>query len=454
MRHDVIIIGSGQAGVPLADALIGDGRRVLLAERSHLGGTCVNTGCTPTKTMIASARAAHVARNAGRLGVRTGPVSVDLAAVVDRKESFVAQWRAGVEKRLDRLPDDFRLVLGHARLLGPNLVEVAGERFEADTVVINVGARARRLTVPGADTVPLLTNAGLMDLREAPRRLICVGGGYIGCELGQAFHRFGSEVVINNRADRLLAREDPDVSEALGQALEAEGIELALGAQVACCEPVGDDVRLELIDGRVLEGSHALIAIGRMPNTDDLGCEAAGVDLREDGTIVVDDLYRTSAQGVYAVGDCAGGPQFTHTAWDDYRILHGILRGEPRRTRSDRVIPAAVFTDPQVARIGPTETEARAAGLRFELATMPFAHVARALETDETAGLLKVMIDPDTERIIGAAIVGAEAAELIHPFVALVAAGAPASAIVDAEAVHPAYAEGLQSVLRKLDRYE
>jgi pyruvate/2-oxoglutarate dehydrogenase complex dihydrolipoamide dehydrogenase (E3) component len=453
MKVDAIVIGSGQAGVPLAARLAEAGRRVLLAEGRELGGTCVNDGCTPTKTMIASARAAHVARRAGRLGVRTGEVTIDLAAVVDRKDAVVRQFREGVRKRLARAGDRLTVLNGRARFVAPHEIEVSGERHSADIVVVNVGCHPTVPPIPGLAEVGWLDSSSVMALRELPRLLIVLGGGYIGCELTQMFRRFGSEVTLVEPLDRLLSQEDPETSAALQGAFEAEGIRLALGARATGVSRVGGDIVVRLDGGREVRGTHLLVAAGRGPNTEDLGCEAAGVERDAHGFILVDDHYRTSAEGVYAVGDVTGGPQFTHSSWDDHRLLFDHLRGRPTRKRSERLVPITAFTDPQVARVGLTEGDARKAGIAYEAATMPFGGIARAIELDETAGTMKVMIDPKDERILGASIVGAEAGELIHVFVALVQAGAPARTLVDAECVHPTFAEGLQSLVMKLKRY-
>lgn len=453
MRADVIVVGSGQAGVPLAARLAEAGRRVVLAEAAELGGTCVNTGCTPTKTMVASARAAHVARHAGRLGVRAGEVTVDLAAVVDRKDAIVRQWRAGVQKRIDRAGERLTLVRGHARFAGPRELEIGGGRYSADIVILNVGCRAATPPIPGLGEVAALDNASVMTLRELPSHLLVIGGGYIGCEFAQMFRRFGSQVTVIESFDRLLNLEDPETSAALQGVFEGEGLRVETGARVRDVARAGREVVVRLQPDRELRGSHLLVAAGRRPNTDDLGCEAGGVSLDSRGFVPVDDGYRTSAEGVYAVGDVTPGPQFTHAAWDDHRLLYDRLMGRSSRGRSDRLVPITAFTDPQVARVGLTEQEARKQGREVEVATMPFGHVARAIEVDETAGIMKVLVDPATEKVLGAAIVGAEAGELIHVFVALIQAGATARTLVDAECVHPTFAEGLQSLVMKLKRY-
>jgi pyruvate/2-oxoglutarate dehydrogenase complex dihydrolipoamide dehydrogenase (E3) component len=451
MTFDVIIIGTGQAGVPLARKLGAAGRRVLIAERGAAGGTCSNTGCTPTKTMIASARAAHVARNAGRLGVHAGDVRVDFPAVVARKDAIVARWRTSAERHLTE--DGITFVRGHARFVGAREIEVAGARHQAETVVVNVGARPAAPPIPGLADVPWLDNRRLMALPALPSHLVVLGGGYVGCELGQMFRRFGAAVTIVERSPRLLSNLDEELSAALAGAFEREGITLALGAGVRSVSAASGEVTVTLDDGRAIGGSHLLVATGRRPNTDDLGCPEGGLALDDKGFIVADEQYRTSAPGVFAVGDCIDQPQFTHTSWDDHRRLLAILRGDQVPPRTTRQIPFTAFTDPQVAGLGLTEQQARDRGLPHEVATLPFGHVARAIELDETAGVLKVIADRDGGRLLGAFIVGAEAGELIHVFVTLLAAGAPLRAIVDAEFVHPTLAEGVQSVVMKLGRF-
>jgi pyruvate/2-oxoglutarate dehydrogenase complex dihydrolipoamide dehydrogenase (E3) component len=453
MKVDVIVVGSGQAGVPLATRLARAGKRVLLAERGELGGTCTNTGCTPTKTMIASARAAHVARTAGRLGVRASEVQVDLGAVVDRKDAIVRRWREGVQNKLREVGERLTVVRGHARFTGERRLEIAGETHTADIVVVNVGTRPVKPRIDGLDAVPWLDNNTVMQLRTVPSHLVVLGGSYVGCEFGQMFRRFGARVTLVDVAPHLMAREDPEVSSALESAFRGEGIGLELGVGAQNVSGAQGAIALRLSNGKELRGSHLLVAVGRRPNTDDLGCDAGGIALDDKGFIVADEDYRTTAPGTYAVGDAIGQPQFTHVAWDDHRILFDILLGRLHPGRKARHIPYSAFTDPQVAGVGLTEREARDRGIAHETATMPFADIARAIEIDETAGILKVLVDPNTERILGAAIVGAEAGELIHVFVALMQAGASARAVVDAEAVHPTFAEGLQSVLMKLPRY-
>jgi pyruvate/2-oxoglutarate dehydrogenase complex dihydrolipoamide dehydrogenase (E3) component len=452
-RFDTIVIGTGQGGVPFATRSAAAGRRTLIIERDVPGGTCVNRGCTPTKTMVASARAAHVARTAARLGVTVRDLAVDLSAIIDRKEKVVKQWRDGVEKRLSG-NDQLVLRHGSARFTAPDRIEVDGHVYSGDIVVINTGARPAIPPINGLADVPFLDSTSIMEVRELPAHLVIAGGGYIGCEFGQMFRRFGAAVSIIDRHDHLLAREDEDVSDAIEGVFRDEGIALHLGTDVREVSREGDDVVVTLADGSRLSGSHLLVAVGRTPNTDDLDCDAAGIDTDARGFIRINDSYATTADGIYAIGDVTGGPQFTHSSWDDHRILWDILfEGRADRDRSDRTIPYAVFTDPQVARVGLSEREAKQAGIEYELGSMPFGHVARAIEVDERAGIIKVLVDPRTDRIVGAAIVGLEAGELIHVFAVMIEAGANARALVEVEAVHPALAEGVQSALMKIERY-
>jgi pyruvate/2-oxoglutarate dehydrogenase complex dihydrolipoamide dehydrogenase (E3) component len=453
MEADVLIIGSGQAGVPLATRLAGAGRRVILVERSALGGTCVNYGCTPTKTMIASARAAHVARSSARLGVHAGDVRVDLGEIVDRKERIVHEWRDGVSRRLRSAGDRLTVIEGQAQFVGDREVVVGGARHRAEIVIVNVGARPSLPPIRGLAAVPWLDNARLMALRDLPTSLLVIGGGYIACELGQMFRRFGAGVVLIERGEHLLSHEEPEISTAIETVFRREGIAIELGAQVTEVSRERGEIVVHLEGGRSLRGSHLLVATGRAPNTADLGCDAAGIARDPHGFIVVDDHYRTSAPGVYAVGDVTPGPQFTHASWDDHRILFDLLVHGAGRGRSDRTVPYTVFTDPQIAGVGLSEREARSRGIAYEAATMPFAYVARAIEIDETDGIMKVLIDPKSERILGASLMGSDAGELVHIFVGLMRAGATARAIVDAEFVHPTFAEGVQSLVMRLGRY-
>lgn len=453
MRWDALIIGAGQTGAPLAARLAESGRRVLLVERQHVGGTCVNYGCTPTKTLVASARAAHVARTAGRLGVRAAPVEIDFDAIMARKNTVVQQWRSSVQKRLERAGDMLTLSHGHGRFVGERTVEVDGETHTAELVVVNTGARAAVPPIEGLADIPWLDNARIMELDRVPEQLIVIGGGFIGCEFAQMFRRFGSDVTVVDSGAHLLGREDEPVSTAVEEVFRNEGISLHLGEQVTRLERHDGAVHARLASGGSVSGTHLLVAVGRTPNTDDLGCERAGIELDERGFVVVDDEYRSTAAGVRATGDVTGAPQFTHAAWDDHRLLFDLVTGKGSRGRSGRIIPHVTYTDPQVAGVGITEREATDRGVPYELASLPFGNVARAIETDETAGVIRILVDPATERILGATIVGAEAGELIHILQAVMLASASARVLVDGEFAHPAFAEGLQSALMRLERF-
>jgi pyruvate/2-oxoglutarate dehydrogenase complex dihydrolipoamide dehydrogenase (E3) component len=450
---DVVIVGSGQAAVPLATRLAAVGKRVVLIERAELGGTCVNSGCTPTKTLIGSARAAHVARTAARLGVHCDGVRVDFAAVMARKDAILERGHAGLAARLGRFPDRIRQVHGAARFVAERTVEVLDERFSADTIILNVGGRARVPDLAGLENVPFLDNKSILQLRTLPQHLVILGGGYIGCEMAQMFRRFGSAVTLIDHNEHLLSHEDPEISTALEDVFRGEGIELVLGSQSDAVRTERGDVVVRLLSGRELRGSHLVVAVGRRPNTDDLDCAKGGVALDPHGYVIVGEDYATSAPGVWAVGDVTGGPQFTHTSWDDHRVLFDRLTGRPARPRSQRIVPFTVFVDPQIAGVGLNEREVKRRGIAYECATMPFGDIARAVEIDERAGIMKVIVDARDQRLLGCRLMGAEAGELNHLFVVLLQANASLRAIVDAECVHPTFAEGVQSLVMRLKEY-
>lgn len=447
-RADLIVIGSGQGGVPLAAEWAQQGRRVVLFERGALGGTCVNTGCTPSKAFLASAHAAGRARKAGRLGLGVrAEVTVDFAAVMERVRGYPEASSRGVEGRLEQA--GVRLVRAEARFVGERRVEGGGVRAQAPVVLIDTGTSPLEPEIPGLAGTPYLTSDNFWELRERPGRVLVLGGGYVGLELSQGLARLGCEVHILDRNDRVLAREEPEVSEVLQEALEADGVELHLGSKVRAVRYGRQRFTLELGGGERLEGDALLVAAGRRPNTEALRLEAAGVETDERGFVKTDDQFRTSAEGVYAIGDVAGQPQFTHVSWEDHRRLKAILAGEDRR-RDDRALGYAVFTDPQVGRVGLTLEQARRKGHDAEAADLPLEKVARAWETGETLGFYRMVVERQTERILGATLVGPEAAELVHVFLAHMEAGSTWRRLEQSVHIHPTLAEGLPSLARKL----
>lgn len=443
--YDAIVIGSGQGGNPLAHKLADRNWRVALVERRHLGGACVNFGCTPTKTMQASARIAHLARRAGDFGVRAGDVEVDLAAVLRRKDEVVAAWRGSQQKQADQRPT-LDVVRGHARFTGASTVEVEGETLVSERIVIDVGARPRLPDVPGLADVPYLTSTTLLDVDRRPDHLVVLGAGYVGLEFAQMFRRFGSAVTVVEQGDQIAAREDADVAGALQAALEAEGVTFELETEVERVGAEGDGVVLDLrAAGRTerLHGSHLLVAAGRTPNTDDLGLEAAGVATDDRGHVTVDARLRTSAPGVWALGDCKGGPAFTHVSFDDHFVVLDAFVGDGRRSIDGRTIPYAVFTDPELGRVGLTEAQARAAGHDLLVGSITSEVVGRAVERGETRGYWKVVVDARTERLLGGAVLGVEGAEVVQVLSATMWADAPWTCLKDAMYIHPTLCEGL-----------
>ncbi len=448
-KYDAIVIGSGQAGNPLSQKLADHGWTVALIEEAHLGGTCINTGCTPTKTMLASAQVAHYARDAGRWGVRTGDVRVDLAKVVARKDQIVARWRSGQESKVQQRPN-LHLYRGHARFVAPHRLRVGDQELESERIFINTGTRVDVPRLEGLDGIDYLTNASIMQLREVPEHLLVLGGGYIGLEFGQMFRRFSSQVTVVHRGAHILPREDADVTDELQKALEAEGIRFILNAHAA---------RVEKQDGRVLlrlgaegnaetvRGSHLLVATGRRPNSDGLGLEAAGVQVDRQGFIQVNHRLETNVSGIWALGDVKGGPAFTHISFNDFQIVYANLMEGKQLTTENRLVPYAVFTDPQLGRVGLTETQARATGRRLKIGKIPMGWVARAIERDETAGLMKLVVDAETDRIVGAAILATEGGELIQILGMVMLAGAPYTLLKGAVYIHPTLAEGFWALM-------
>ncbi len=418
-HYDAVVIGTGQAGKPLAGALGEAGLKTAIIEKGRVGGTCVIDGCTPTKTMVASARVAYVARRAGDYGVRVGDVRVDLGEVRRRKREIVDAWSSGGEKGLTRV-DGLDLVLGEARFTGSRTLDVTAEdgskrSMTADRVFINTGTRNRVPEIPGLGDVPWLDNASLMELSEVPRHLVILGGGFIGLEFAQMFRRFGAGVTVVEAADRIAPREDDDIREALREILSEDGIDFRCGAMASEVRSVGADVEVRLGEGTWetgVRGSHLMLAVGRVPNADALGLELAGIARNERGYIVVDDALRTTADGVWALGDVNGGPPFTHIAYDDYRIVRQNVLGQGGASRAGRLVPYTLFTDPQLGRVGLTEREARERGHDVLVASMPMDRAARAVETDETRGLMKAVVDADSGQVLGASILGLDGGEI------------------------------------------
>ncbi|HSZ54915.1 MAG TPA: mercuric reductase [Tepidisphaeraceae bacterium] len=459
-HYDAIVIGSGQGGTPLSIALAEAGRKTALVERQHVGGTCINVGCTPTKTMVASARIAYLVRRGADYGVRCGPVDVDLTKVHQRKESVVLDFRAGEVRRLERARTE--LILGEAHFAGPKAVEVrltaGGTRaLTADTIFINAGARPARPHVAGLDSVTALDSTSIMELQELPEHLLVLGGGYVGLEFGQMFRRFGSAVTIVQHGKQLLSREDPDVAAEVYKLLEADGIEILLETEAAGVHASASGVALDLrgpTGERTITGSHLLIAVGRVPNSEQLNLAAAGVKVDARGFIPVDDRLQTNVAGIYAMGDVKGGPAFTHISYDDYRIIrNNLLRGGQSSTRG-RLVPYVVYIDPQLGRIGLSEQEARAQGRAIRVAKIPMAWVARAVEKAETRGFLKAVVDAETRQILGAAVLAVEGGEIMSMLQIAMMGKLPYTALQDGIFAHPAFAEGLNTLFTSLDKYQ
>ncbi len=448
--YDAIVIGGGQAGPSLAVRLSQAGARVALIERKWLGGTCVNTGCKPTKTMVASAFAARMARRAAEFGVTLGgPVGIDMAAVRARKDKVVRDSRASLESWIAGAPG-VDLIRGQARFLSPTEVAVDNRRLSAPRIFINVGGRAAMPPLPGITDSPTLDNRSIMELESVPEHLVVVGGSYIGLEFAQMFRRFGAEVTVIEKGPRLIGREDTDVSDAIAAILEAEGIALRLHAECIRFEP-GIEVHVDCQDGAPsVRGSHVLLAMGRRPNTDDLGLEAAGVRTDAHGYIEVDDSLRTSQPGIWAMGDCNGRGAFTHTAYNDFEIVAAnLLDGETRRV-TDRLPCYALYTDPPLGRVGLTETQARASGRRILIAHRPMTQVGRAVEKSETQGFMKILVDADSRAILGASILGTGGDEVVQVILAHMAAGAPVDVLRRSVPIHPTVAELLPTLVADL----
>jgi pyruvate/2-oxoglutarate dehydrogenase complex dihydrolipoamide dehydrogenase (E3) component len=451
--YDAIIIGAGQAGPPLARRLAAAGMSVAVIERGAFGGTCVNTGCIPTKTLIASAYAAHLARRAADFGVVVdGSVRVDMARVKARKDAVSGQSRSGVEHSLRTL-DKCAVYQGHARFLGQQEVEVGDDILTAARIFINVGARASVPKLPGLDQVAYLTNSSIMAVDFLPRHLVIVGGSYVGLEFAQMYRRFGSEVTVVEMAPRIVHREDPDVSAELSQILEREGINLRVNAECIRVAKSGEDVMVGVNcqDGPPeISGSHLLLAVGRQPNTDDLGLDRAGIARDERGYILVDDELRTNVPGVWALGECNGKGAFTHTAYNDFEIVAANLLDGASRRVSDRITGYALYVDPPLGRAGLTEEQVRRTGKPALVAKRPMSRVGRAVEKGETLGFIKVLVDAESRQILGASFLGIGCDEVIHGILDVMYAKAPYTMLQRTVPIHPTVSELVPTLLGDL----
>ena len=449
---DAIIIGTGQAGPPLAGRLTKAGMKVAVIERGLFGGTCVNTGCIPTKTMVASAYAAHIARRAGDYGVLDGAVSVDMQKVKTRKDQISGASRDGVESWLKNM-DNCTVYQGHGRFEGPHEVSIGDVRLTAERIFINVGGRAAIPNMPGLSDVPYLTNSSMMNVDFLPRHLVIVGGSYIGLEFGQMFRRFGSEVSIIEMGSRLIPREDEDVSAAIHDILKNERINVHLNATCTRLARRGDDIVVTADctgPATEIQGSHVLMATGRRPNTDDLGLEKAGIQADERGYIRVDDQLRTNVPGVWALGDCNGQGGFTHTSYNDFEIVAAnLLDNDPRRV-SDRIRAYALFIDPPLGRAGMTEAEVQKSGRKALIGKRPMTKVGRAVEKGETQGFMKILVDAETREILGASLLGTGCDEVIHSILDVMYARAPYTVIQRAMHIHPTVSELVPTILGEL----
>ena len=446
--YDAIIVGAGQAGPSLAGRLADAGQTVAIVERKLVGGTCVNYGCIPTKTWVASAYAAHLARRGAEYGIGTGDVTVDMAKVKARKDEIITADRVQVEGWLEG-SDNCTLIRGHARFIDPHTMEVGDQLITGKRIFLNVGGRATVPDIPGLADVDYLTNVGILDLDVVPEHLVIIGGSYIGLEFAQMFRRFGAEVTVVERGPRLASREDDDVCVAIKDILEREGIAIQLNSNDIRVEKDGDGVAVST-GTDVVRGSHLLVAVGRVPNTDDLGLDAAGVDTDARGYITVDDELRTNVEHIWALGDCNGRGAFTHTSYNDFEIVAAnLLDDEPRRV-SDRIPTYALYIDPPLGRAGMTVAQVKASGRKALVGKRPMTRVGRAIEKGETQGFMKVVVDAETNQILGAAILGVGGDEVVHCILDLMAAKAPYTTMTHTVHIHPTVAELVPTMLEGL----
>ncbi|HEX8033627.1 MAG TPA: mercuric reductase [Ktedonobacterales bacterium] len=458
-HYDAIVIGAGQGGGPLSTALAGAGRKTAIIEREHVGGTCINEGCTPTKTMIASGRAAYMGRHGPDYGVHTGPISIDMVKVRQRKRDIVESFRSGSERSITSTPG-VDLLMGEARFIGPKTIEVhlhTGETrtLSAELFFLNTGCRPSLPKVPGLDRVHTLNSTTIMELDVVPEHLLVMGGGYVGLEFGQLFRRLGSRVTIVHRGKHLLAHEDADVADEVAKILREDGIEILLETAVLRAdEPETGAIRIGVRGGdreRMLEGSHLLVAVGRVPNVEALNLEAAGVATDAHGYITVDERLQTNVPGIYALGDVKGGTAYTHISYDDFRIIRTNVIEGGNASIKNRLVPYVVFIDPQLGRVGLSETEARAEGRSIRVAKMPMNYVARALEVDEPRGVMKAVVDAETKQILGFAMLGIEGGEIMSAVELAMLGHLPYTVLRDAIFAHPTLAESLNSLFTGLD---
>lgn len=457
--YDAVIIGAGQGGMPLARALAEADWRVALLERRYIGGTCINDGCTPTKTMVASAKVAYQARNSERYGVETGAVRVHLDQVIERKEEVVHSFRSSNETRLKSDPN-IDVLMGEASFTKPGQLRIrmneGGERLiTSEVIVLNVGARPRIPQLHGLEEVNYLTSTDLLDLRKLPEHLLVIGGGYIGVEFAQMYRRFGSKVTLVQRGPQLLPREDQDIADAVAEILVADGINVLLETTPVSVATVAENRIQMSLDGvaksTTVTGSDLLLAAGRIPNTDSLQAEAAGLELTSSGHLTVDDQLRTDVPGVYGMGDAKGGPAFTHISYDDFRVLRAQLIENQASSIAKRMVPYTVFMDPQLGRIGLTEKEARKRDLDIRVASQPMDYVARAIEMDETLGLMKAIVDSGSDQILGAAVLGIEGGEIMSALQIAMMGKLPYTALKDATFAHPTLMESLNNLFSTVE---
>jgi len=449
MKYDAVIVGSGQAGNPLAYRLADLGWSVALIEEKNLGGTCINVGCTPTKTMVHRAQVAHYARNGARWGVNAASVSVDLAKIVAQKDEVVLRFRGGQQKQADER-SNLHLYRGRARFVAPHQLQVGGDLLESEKTFINTGGRPNIPSIPGLSDVPYLTNESLMQITAIPEHLLILGGGYIGLEFGQMFRRFGSRVTIVHHGPQIVPREDAEIAAELQKALEAEGVQFVLNSRTTRAEKKDAGIQLSY-DGpagaSTVNGSHLLVATGRAPNTSELGLDKAGILTDKNGFVHVNNRLETNVPGVWALGDCKGGPAFTHISYNDFQIVFGNLVEDKNLTTDHRHVPYCVFTDPQLGGVGLTEKEARARGYQLKIGRCPMTYVARAIERGETAGLMKLVVDASNDRILGASILASEGGELVQILGTLMLANQPYTLLKGAVYIHPTLAEGVFSLM-------